>query len=233
MWNVLPVSTKINLLKRLNFFFEIRFWEIERTREMNDQEDKNHLGKNEFDDNDQERRSWDCLGQTCSWPLLVFLWFCSLSLVAFEEFIFRKLVTNQLFGWKFCAGQQDTFYPHQNYEQVSLYKKSRLFIIGRCIRDGKATTCLQVTLKWNFLTKTWQKLLFLSTLSDTLWCYAKRNWKSRVCSRCKFWVYRFVKKQRYKLFVNLWRFMWRDLQFKSICWYCYCWQTSWIEYFLH
>ena len=40
-------------------------------------------------------------------------------------------------------------------------------------------------------------------------------------------------KQRYKVLVNHWRFMWRDLLFKSICWYCYYWQTSWIEYYLH
>ena len=27
--------------------------------------------------------------------------------------------------------------------------------------------------------------------------------------------------------------MWRDYQFKSVSWYCYCWKTSWIEYYLH
>ena len=25
--------------------------------------------------------------------------------------------------------------------------------------------------------------------------------------------------------------MWQDLKLKSVCWYCYCWKTSWIEYF--
>ena len=32
---------------------------------------------------------------------------------AFGEFIFQKLVTNQLFSWGFCVVQQGTFYRHQ------------------------------------------------------------------------------------------------------------------------
>ena len=46
---------------------------------------------------------------------------------------------------------------------------------------------------------------------------SKSDWKPRVPSRCKLWIYWFVKKQRYKISVNLWRFMWIDLQFKSLC----------------
>ena len=40
---------------------------------MADQEDNNNLGKIVFDDNNQERKSWACLGQTCSRSLIVFL----------------------------------------------------------------------------------------------------------------------------------------------------------------
>ena len=40
---------------------------------MTDQEDNITLGKNVFDDNNQERKSWACLGQTCSRYLIVFL----------------------------------------------------------------------------------------------------------------------------------------------------------------
>ena len=38
-----------------------------------DQEDNINLGKVAFDDNNQERKSWACLGQTCSRSLIVFL----------------------------------------------------------------------------------------------------------------------------------------------------------------
>ena len=40
---------------------------------MVDQEDNINLGKIVFDDNNQERKSWACLGQTCSRSLIVFL----------------------------------------------------------------------------------------------------------------------------------------------------------------
>ena len=40
---------------------------------MTDQEDNIILGKIVFDDNNQERKSWNCLGQTSSRSLIVFL----------------------------------------------------------------------------------------------------------------------------------------------------------------
>ena len=40
---------------------------------MTDQEDKISLGKIVFDNYNQERKSWACLGQTCSGSLIVFL----------------------------------------------------------------------------------------------------------------------------------------------------------------
>ena len=40
---------------------------------MTDQEDNINLVKIVFDDNNQERKSWVCLGQTCSRSLIVFL----------------------------------------------------------------------------------------------------------------------------------------------------------------
>ena len=40
---------------------------------MTDQEDNSNLGKIVFDDNNQESKSWFCLGQTCSRSLIVFL----------------------------------------------------------------------------------------------------------------------------------------------------------------
>ena len=40
---------------------------------MTDQEDIFNLGKIVFDDNNQERKSWACLGKNCSRSLIVFL----------------------------------------------------------------------------------------------------------------------------------------------------------------
>ena len=60
---------------------------------------------------------------------------------------------------------QDTFYPHQDHEKVSFYKKSRLHIIGRSLRDGKVTTYLHLAKKWNLPTKICH---FLQQHSQTL-----------------------------------------------------------------
>ena len=54
-------------------FFKLSIWEIELTKQMADLEDKIILGKNVFDDNNQERKSWSRLGQTCSRSLIVLL----------------------------------------------------------------------------------------------------------------------------------------------------------------
>ena len=70
-------------------------------------------------------------------------------------------MTNPLFGWDFCAVQQDTFYHQQDYEQVNLYKKLRFYIIGRSLRDEKVKTFLQLAQKWNLSTKIRQKNAFL------------------------------------------------------------------------
>ena len=42
-------------------------------RQLTDHEDNIYLGKMVFDDNNQERKSWACLGLTCSRSLIVFL----------------------------------------------------------------------------------------------------------------------------------------------------------------
>ena len=78
---------------------------------MTDQEDNINLGKIVFDDNNQDRKSWSCLGQTYFRSLIVFLsqLFVILMIIldAFGEFTSQKLVTNQLFGLEFCAVRQD------------------------------------------------------------------------------------------------------------------------------
>ena len=40
-----------------------------------------------------------------------------------ENSPFKKLETNQLFGLEICAVRQETFYPHQDYEQVFFLQK--------------------------------------------------------------------------------------------------------------
>ena len=99
---------------------------------MTDQEDNINLSRIVFDGNNQERKSWACLGQTCSRSLIVFLsqLFVILLIIicCFWKIHLSKLVTNQLFGLEFCAVRQDTFSPHQDYEKVIFSTKNRDFV---------------------------------------------------------------------------------------------------------
>ena len=65
------VFSNLILSIRLDFF--IHFENLSLQKQMTDQEDNINLGKIVFDDNNQERKSWACLGQTCSRSLIVFL----------------------------------------------------------------------------------------------------------------------------------------------------------------
>ena len=124
---------------------------------MTDQKDKNNLGKVVFDDNSQERKSWFCLGQTCSRSLIVFLsqLFDILLIISgcFWRIHVLKTCDNQLFGLEFCAVRQDIFYPHQDNEQVNFYKKSSLFFMGCSVRTRKNKANLQLAINWNIPTK--------------------------------------------------------------------------------
>ena len=124
---------------------------------MTDQEDNINLGKNVFDDNNHEKKSWNCLEETCSRSLILFLsqLFVILLIIfgCFEEFTFQKRVTNQQFGLEFCAVRQDTFYRHQDYEQINSYKKSSLYFIGCSFRNWKIAAYLQLAKNWNISTK--------------------------------------------------------------------------------
>ena len=162
-----------------------------------------------------------------------FLSYCWSSFDVFGKFTFQKLVTNQLFWVDFCAVRQDTFYLHQEYEKFNFYKKSTLFFIGWSFRNRKIAVDLQLAKNWNISTKVWQNLLFSSTFPTSLRWYAKRNWKSWTCARSKLWVYWFVKKRRYKILHNIWRFLWKHLHFKSLCWHCHRWETSGSENNVH
>ena len=66
---------------------------------------------------------------------------------------FHKLVTNQQFRLDFCAVQQDTFYPHQKFKQVNVYKKLSLYFIGWSFRNWKIAADLQLAKIWNISNK--------------------------------------------------------------------------------
>ena len=161
-----------------------------------------------------------------------FLSFCWSSLIAFGEFIFQKLVTNQLFELAFCAVRQDTFYPYQDYEQVNFYKKSSLYFIHWSFRNWKDAAYLQLAESEINSTRVYFFYQHSQPLYDVM---QKENENLEFVqgvnpNLCNYWL---VEKQRYKVLVNIWRFLWGDLQFKNLCWPCHHWETSRLEHSLH
>ena len=90
------------------------------------------------------------------------------------EFIFQKLVTNQLFGLEFSTVLWDTIHPNQDYEQVNFYK-NRVFI---SFVGPSETGKLQLNYSWlksgTFQPKFDEMYFFLSTFPTSLQCYAKK-----------------------------------------------------------
>ena len=124
---------------------------------MTDQEDNINLGKSVFDDNNQERKSWSCLGQTCSRLLIVFLsqFFVNLLIIfgCFWRIHLSKTCDESTVWLEFCVVRQGTFDPHRDYEQVNFYKKSSLYFIGWSFRNWKIAAYLQLVKNWNISTK--------------------------------------------------------------------------------
>ena len=118
-------------------------------------------------------------------PILLSI--CWLSLAVSTEFLFHKIVTNQLFGWDFCLVQLETINHHQVKEQV-IFASSEYWSAPVRQKHNLFTTGLQL----NPFNKILTKFFLWSAFSATLRCHAKRTWKSRVCTRCELWNYRFA-----------------------------------------
>ena len=77
-------------------------------------------------------------------------------------------MTNQLFGLEFCVVRQDTFYSHQDYEEVNFNKKLSLYFIGWSIRNWKIEAYLQLVKIGTFQQK-FDKLYFFYQHSQPLY----------------------------------------------------------------
>ena len=115
---------------------------------MTYQEDNNNLGEIVLDDHNQGRKCWTCLGQTCSGWLIVFLsqLFVNSMIIfsCFWRIHFSKSCGESTVWVGFLCWRQNTFYPHQDYEQVKFYKKTRFFsLVG-----PSETRKLQLRYNW-------------------------------------------------------------------------------------
>ena len=124
---------------------------------MTHQEDNINLGKIVFGDNNQERKSWACLGQTCSRSLIVFLsqLFVILLIIfgCFRRIQLSKTCDESTVWVGILCSAAGYNLPSPRYEQVNFYKKSSLYFIGWSFRNWKIAADLQLAKNWNISTK--------------------------------------------------------------------------------
>ena len=196
---------------------------------MTAQEDLFDSNKIVFDADNQERKSWTCLGQSCSRCFVVFL--ARLFVILLIIFGCSWWRINSL-GGNFVYCSWIRFTTKTMNKLISA--KNRVFI---SLVGPPETGKPQLIYKWlkvgTFQPKL-DKIYFLYQHSQPSYDVVQKEIENfPVCSRCKLWIYKFVEKQLYKVPVNLWRFMWRVLQFRSVWWYWYYWKTWWNEHYVH
>ena len=84
------------------------------------------------------------------------------------------------------------------HEQSKLFNKLHLQIVSQSFRDWE-NAVFNVLSKLEPLNLSLKKLTFLPTLSASIRSYARKEWKTRICSTCKLRIYQFVKKQRFRV----------------------------------
>ena len=144
------------------FFFKIDFWEIERKRQMTDREDIFHLGKIVFEDNNQEKNAWSCLGLRSSRSLNVFLsQLFVILLITFDCFwrfhFSRKCDEATAWVGNLCSAT-GYILPSWRIWTSQFLQKTHLFLVGRSVRNCQVTTISQRARNWNVSTQIWQKL---------------------------------------------------------------------------
>ena len=205
---------------------------------MTDQEDNINLGKSVFDDNNQESKSWACLGQTCSRALIVFM---SQPFCYFVDHLWMLLENSPLKDlWRInCLGRNFVQCGRIRFTITKAMKK----LISTKNRVFISLVGPSETGKWQFIYN-WHKIGTFQPKFDKIYFFyqhsqplydvmQKWNWKSRVWARSKLLVYWFVIKQRHKKLVSIWRLLWWDLHFKIFCWHCHRWETSGSQHNLH
>ena len=124
---------------------------------MTELEVRINLDKIVFDDKNQERKSWSCLGQTCSRSLIVFL---------FQVFVILLIIFGCFWGShlsKTCdestvwvgilCSAAGYILSSPVYEQVNFYKDSSLYFIAWSFRNWTIAVYSQSAKNWSISTK--------------------------------------------------------------------------------
>ena len=141
--------------------------------------------------------------------------FCLSSTFSYIWMSHRWETCDESFVWVgyLCSAARNNL-PSPRFSSKPILTKNRVFasMVGLLRRENH--NFLTTGWKLAFLNKIWH---FFSILPIALKHFAKRYWKTFL--KVQTWLYRFFEKQRYKVFNDLWRFVWRTLYFSTNLWH--------------
>ena len=113
-----------------------------------------------------------CLLVPISCRFVVYLW------VLCANFIFRKLVTNQLLGRKLCVVQPDTLYLHQDNANNRFLHKISVLLWLIIPSETENSRFLELLLNWN------PSIMFLLKFVQVLICSRNFDFMNRFENNC-------------------------------------------------
>ena len=146
---------------------------------MNDQEDNINLCKNVFDDNNQEAKSWVCLGQTCSGSLIVFFsqFFChfvDLLWLLLEKSLFKNLERINCLGWKLAQCGRIHFTLNKIMNKL-ISTKTRFFVSMSGASETGKSQLIYHWLKIGIFQSKFDKAYFFYQHSQPLYDYLQKE----------------------------------------------------------
>ena len=158
-----------------------------------------------------------------------FFQFFKLIFVAFGKIIFQKFATKRLWGRNFVWFSWVHFTITKIMNNVISWKTRVLISLVGAFETGKP----QLIQNWlkigTFQPNSHKKYTFYHNFQIFYEILRKEIDNFDFVQGVNFQYIDSLAKDRYKVLIIFRRFKWRDLQFKSSCWYCYRWKTSWIE----
>ena len=148
---------------------------------MNELEDKINPGIFVVNDNNQDRKSWSCLGQPCSTSLTVFLSQRFVNLLIIFHCLWRihlseSCVESTARDGIFCSAAEYILPLTGLWTGYFCSTKNRVFLSLVVPSETGKSQVIYNWLKNGLFHTKFDKTYFLSTFSTSLRCYAKGNW---------------------------------------------------------
>ena len=149
-----------------------------------------------------------------------------------ENSSFKNLWRINCLGWKFVQCGRIHFTLTKFLNKL-ISRKSRVFISLVGPSETGKSQLIYNWLKLGIFQPKFDKIYFFHQHSQPLYNVMQKEIENLEFVQGVNFEFIDSLKKRHKILVNIWRLLWGDLQFKSLCWHCHRWETSGSEHNLH